>query len=134
MLTVLEFNSLRQIGNLASERLTQSCQILFLLRLLLREICLEVAVLVCQPGNAKLCGINLCKQQLMMVQSIPRIDEIDRERTRVHVEHNFSAHVMAEKYTQIYEKVMAINKEASRHAQNEATRHKGTTASSVRAT
>jgi glycosyltransferase involved in cell wall biosynthesis len=45
-----------------------------------------------------------------MVQAIPRIDEIDREITRLHVERNFSAHVMAEKYTQVYTKVMAIRK------------------------
>src|SRR5260221_9309070 len=46
-----------------------------------------------------------------MVQSIPKIDEIDRETTRLHVERNFSACVMAEKYTQVYEKVIAMNKE-----------------------
>lgn len=43
-----------------------------------------------------------------MVQSIPKIDEIDREATRLHVEHNFSARVMAEKYTQVYRKVIVI--------------------------
>jgi len=47
-----------------------------------------------------------------MVQFIPKIDEIDRETTRLHAEHNFSARVMAEKYTQIYEKVMAMSKGA----------------------
>ena len=48
-----------------------------------------------------------------MVQSIPRIDEIGRETTRLHVERNFSAQVMAEKYTQVYKKVIAMNKKAS---------------------
>jgi glycosyltransferase involved in cell wall biosynthesis len=60
-----------------------------------------------------------------MVQSIPRIDEIDREKTRLHVERNFSAQVMAQKYAQVYEKVVAMNKEASGHPKNEATRHRG---------
>jgi glycosyltransferase involved in cell wall biosynthesis len=50
-----------------------------------------------------------------MVQFIPRIDEIDRETTRLHVERNFSARVMAEKYTQVYEKVIAMNKEGARY-------------------
>jgi glycosyltransferase involved in cell wall biosynthesis len=69
-----------------------------------------------------------------MVQSIPRIDEIDPETTRLHVERNFSAQVMAEKYTQIYEKVIAMSKEASGQQKNDASRHKGATASSVRST
>ena len=43
-----------------------------------------------------------------MVQAIPKIDEIDREMTRKHVEHNFSACVMAKKYTQVYENVIAM--------------------------
>ena len=47
-----------------------------------------------------------------MVQAIPRIDEIDREETRLHVEHNFSAQVMAEHYTQVYKKVIAMSKAA----------------------
>jgi glycosyltransferase involved in cell wall biosynthesis len=45
-----------------------------------------------------------------MVQCIPKIDEIDRETVRLHVERHFSAQVMAEKYTQVYEKVIAMNK------------------------
>jgi glycosyltransferase involved in cell wall biosynthesis len=49
-----------------------------------------------------------------MVQSIPKIEEIDREATRLHVEGHFSTQVMAEKYTQVYEKVIAMNKKASR--------------------
>jgi glycosyltransferase involved in cell wall biosynthesis len=45
-----------------------------------------------------------------MVQAIPRIDEIDREATRSYVERNFSAHVMAKHYTQVYAKVIATRK------------------------
>jgi glycosyltransferase involved in cell wall biosynthesis len=56
-----------------------------------------------------------------MVQYIPRIDEIDRENTRLHVERNFSARVMAEKYTQVYEKVMAMSKEVSGYKKNGVT-------------
>jgi len=40
-----------------------------------------------------------------MVQSIPKVDEIDREAARSHVECHFSAQAMAEKYLQLYEKV-----------------------------
>jgi glycosyltransferase involved in cell wall biosynthesis len=50
-----------------------------------------------------------------MVQSIPRIDEIDRDITRAHVEQHFSARVMAENYTQIYERVMRTSKKALKH-------------------
>jgi len=49
-----------------------------------------------------------------MVQCMPEVDEIDRETTRSHVERNFSARVMAENYTQVYKKVIAMNKEARR--------------------
>jgi glycosyltransferase involved in cell wall biosynthesis len=48
-----------------------------------------------------------------MVQAIPKIDEIDRETARLHVERNFSAGVMAENYLHIYEQVIAGSKEAS---------------------
>jgi glycosyltransferase involved in cell wall biosynthesis len=48
-----------------------------------------------------------------MVQCIPKIDEIDRETARLHVERHFSAQVMAENYKHIYEKVIASSKEAS---------------------
>src|SRR5205823_605279 len=41
-----------------------------------------------------------------MVRFIPRIDEIDRDVTRMHVERNFSARVMAEKYLKIYQNVI----------------------------
>ncbi len=41
-----------------------------------------------------------------MVQLIPRIDEIDRDVTRRHVEENFSNRVMAENYVKIYQKVI----------------------------
>lgn len=46
-----------------------------------------------------------------MVRFIPRIAEIDREATRLHVERNFSAGVMAEKYTRIYNRVIKTTKE-----------------------
>src|SRR5206468_2993519 len=41
-----------------------------------------------------------------MVRFIPRINEIDRDVTRMHVERNFSARVMAEKYVKIYRNVI----------------------------
>jgi len=41
-----------------------------------------------------------------MVACIPRIDEIDRNVTRMHIEENFSAQVMARQYIQIYEKLV----------------------------
>lgn len=44
-----------------------------------------------------------------MVHFIPRIDEINREVTRLHVVHNFSDDVMAEKYVRIYNKVIAMS-------------------------
>jgi glycosyltransferase involved in cell wall biosynthesis len=47
-----------------------------------------------------------------MVQRIPRIDEIDREAARSHVERHFSARVMAKHYTQVYKNVIAMSKEA----------------------
>jgi len=40
-----------------------------------------------------------------MVASIPRIDEIDRNVTRMHIEEHFSAQVMARQYIEIYEKL-----------------------------
>lgn len=45
-----------------------------------------------------------------MVRFIPRIDEIDREVTRMYVERNFSVRVMAEKYVKIYKRVIASSK------------------------
>ena len=45
-----------------------------------------------------------------MVRFIPRIDEIDRDVTRMHVDRNFSARVMAEKYVKIYKKVIKLAK------------------------
>ncbi len=50
-----------------------------------------------------------------MVQSLPGIDEIDREETRLYVEHNFSAQVIAEKYTRVYKKVRYRHNAASHH-------------------
>jgi glycosyltransferase involved in cell wall biosynthesis len=48
-----------------------------------------------------------------MVQCIPKIDEIDRETARLHVEHHFSSQMMAENYKHIYEKVIARSKKTS---------------------
>lgn len=45
-----------------------------------------------------------------MVRFIPRIDEIDRNVTRMHVERNFSARAMAEKYVKIYKNVIKLAK------------------------
>jgi glycosyltransferase involved in cell wall biosynthesis len=56
-----------------------------------------------------------------MVRAISRIDEIDREATRLHVERNFSAQRMAENYTQVYTKVIAMSKEARGRQKNVAT-------------
>jgi glycosyltransferase involved in cell wall biosynthesis len=64
-----------------------------------------------------------------MVQSIPKIDEIDREITRSHVEHNFSAHMIAKKYIQVYGKVIAMKREKSEHQKSEATTPKEATVS-----
>ncbi len=48
-----------------------------------------------------------------MARFIPRIDEIDREVTRQHVERNFSVRAMAEKYIKLYHKVIAMSRETS---------------------
>ncbi|GHO93796.1 hypothetical protein KSF_038440 [Reticulibacter mediterranei] len=45
-----------------------------------------------------------------MVQSIGRIDEIDRATVSTHVEHHFTAHVMTEKYIRVYKKVIASSR------------------------
>jgi glycosyltransferase involved in cell wall biosynthesis len=45
-----------------------------------------------------------------MIQYIPRINEIDRSTLPAYVEQNFSAHVMATKYEQVYEKVISMHK------------------------
>jgi len=45
-----------------------------------------------------------------MVERIPQIDTIDRNAVRMHFERNFSARVMAEKYTEIYKQVIQLNR------------------------
>src|SRR6267154_657289 len=45
-----------------------------------------------------------------MVRFIPHIGEINRDVTRMHVDHNFSARVMAEKYVKIYKNVIKLAK------------------------
>ena len=47
----------------------------------------------------------LVKNLEEMVQCLPKVDEIDRDETRLHVERNFSAKAMAEKYLQVYKNV-----------------------------
>ena len=49
-----------------------------------------------------------------MVRCISKIDEIDREATRMHVERNFSAPVMAEKYAKVYSRLITMSKGGSR--------------------
>lgn len=48
-----------------------------------------------------------------MVRFIPRIDDIDRHVTRMHVERRFSVRIMAKKYVKIYQKVIAQANAAS---------------------
>lgn len=43
-----------------------------------------------------------------MVEYIPRVEELDRNAVRAHVEQNFSARVMAQKYIEIYQQVIAM--------------------------
>jgi glycosyltransferase involved in cell wall biosynthesis len=54
-----------------------------------------------------------------MVKFIPRIDGIDRSVAREHVEKNFSARAMAEKYIKVYKKVIRKKKEAAAHRYGE---------------
>jgi glycosyltransferase involved in cell wall biosynthesis len=54
-----------------------------------------------------------------MVKFIPRIDGIDRDVAREHVEKNFSARAMAEKYIKVYKKVIRKKKEAAAHRYGE---------------
>src|SRR5450432_230496 len=42
-----------------------------------------------------------------MVQFIARIDELDRAVVRAHVEQHFTSHIMAQKYTKVYKKIIA---------------------------
>ena len=48
-----------------------------------------------------------------MAEYIPRVDEIDRSALPTYVEQNFSAHVMEEKYENIYREVIRMSKERS---------------------
>lgn len=45
-----------------------------------------------------------------MVQAIPRLGQLDRQACRLHVEHHFSARVMAQKYIKIYKEVLLKSK------------------------
>ncbi len=46
-----------------------------------------------------------------MVQAIAHIDELDREVVRAHVERHFTSSIMAQKYTKVYKKVIALMSE-----------------------
>ncbi len=50
-----------------------------------------------------------------MIQYIPRIDEIDRNVTRMHIEKNFSVQAMTKRYIEIYEKLVKSCKESALH-------------------
>jgi glycosyltransferase involved in cell wall biosynthesis len=50
-----------------------------------------------------------------MVQYIPRINEIDRVVTRMHVVKNFSVQVMTKQYLKIYEKLIKTSKRSPLH-------------------
>ncbi len=45
-----------------------------------------------------------------MVERISQIDTIDRDAVRMHFERNFSARVMAEKYTEVYKQVIQMSR------------------------
>jgi glycosyltransferase involved in cell wall biosynthesis len=61
-----------------------------------------------------------------MVQCIPKIDEIERETARLHVDRHFSAQAMAENYAHIYEKVIAKSKATSGRQQKHFLDQEGT--------
>lgn len=46
-----------------------------------------------------------------MVRAIPRLEELNRKACRQHVEEHFSSRIMAEKYVEVYQKVIAHSKE-----------------------
>jgi hypothetical protein len=46
-----------------------------------------------------------------MMEWMGHIDELDHEAIREHVEQHFSARIMASKYTEIYQKVMAMSQQ-----------------------
>jgi glycosyltransferase involved in cell wall biosynthesis len=52
-----------------------------------------------------------------MVDCMARTDEIDRKVVRDHVDSNFSARVMAQRYVQVYEQIIASQKKAAPTAQ-----------------
>jgi glycosyltransferase involved in cell wall biosynthesis len=51
-----------------------------------------------------------------MVKFIPRIEEIDRNYLHTYVEQHFSARIMAEKYTEVYEQVIKASRKSARQA------------------
>jgi glycosyltransferase involved in cell wall biosynthesis len=53
----------------------------------------------------------LAQDIVEMVQYIQRIDEIDREEVRAHVQREFSATAMAHKYTEVYQRAILLRAE-----------------------
>jgi glycosyltransferase involved in cell wall biosynthesis len=53
-----------------------------------------------------------------MVSAIPRIEEINRDAVRTHVEQNFSSQVMAKNYVEIYKQVIRMQKQNVSTASN----------------
>jgi glycosyltransferase involved in cell wall biosynthesis len=51
----------------------------------------------------------LVKNVHEMIQALEHVDKLDRKLVRAHVEENFSAHVMVEKYVSIYHQVCAAH-------------------------
>jgi hypothetical protein len=49
----------------------------------------------------------LVQDVIEMAHSISTIDELDRMAVRAHVKQHFTAHAMAEKYTKVYEMIIA---------------------------
>ncbi|MBA2392439.1 MAG: glycosyltransferase family 4 protein [Ktedonobacteraceae bacterium] len=57
-----------------------------------------------------------------MIEYIPHINEIDRDALPIYVEQNFSAHAMATKYQEIYEKVISMSKTRKRAGKKASTK------------
>ena len=58
-----------------------------------------------QPADANGKTGFLVQNLEEMIQCLSRIDEIDHDETRLHVERNFSARAMTEKYLRVYKNV-----------------------------
>ena len=84
-------------GMVMAEAMMSSCPVISFDRGAARELIVQ--------GQTGYLVQNLAE----MVQAIPHIEEIDREVTRRHAVHNFSADKMAENYGEIYQKVIAMH-------------------------